>query len=319
MEHGQVAAVRPGAGTVGTRTVKGTAPLMSVPLLPRPRVLVVGIDGVRYDLLEQVPMPRLAEVAEAGFLAPVTVAESTPTMSGPCWATIVTGVEPAKHGVWGNHLGGNRLDVFPDFTTRLARGDRRRTFVAAGWDPLVIGESGGPLFRAPGRLCYVAPAEDTPEAWEVVDEEVTREAVDVLRDADPEASFVYLGAVDETAHFLGCGEEYRASMRAADERLGRLLDAVRARPGHAEEAWTVIVVTDHGHVDVGGHGGRTVEERTAWVACAGPGIPAAPPTGEIRHPDVAAQVYAALGRPIDPHWTLDGRPFPVAVPATAAA
>lgn len=264
-------------------------------------------------------MPRLAEVAEAGFLAPVTVAESTPTMSGPCWATIVTGVEPAKHGVWGNHLGGNRLDVFPDFTTRLARGDRRRTFVAAGWDPLVIGESGGPLFRAPGRLCYVAPAEDTPEAWEAVDEEVTREAVDVLRDADPEASFVYLGAVDETAHFLGCGEEYRASMRAADERLGRLLDAVRARPGHAEEAWTVIVVTDHGHVDVGGHGGRTVEERTAWVACAGPGIPAAPPTGEIRHPDVAAQVYAALGRPIDPHWTLDGRPFPVAVPATAAA
>ncbi|MFJ3790031.1 alkaline phosphatase family protein [Kitasatospora sp. NPDC090091] len=290
---------------------------MSIPPLPRPRVLVVGIDGVRYDLLEQVPMPRLAEVAEAGFLAPVTVADSTPTMSGPCWATIVTGVEPAKHGVWGNHFGGNRLDVFPDFATRLARQDGRRTFVAAGWDPLMIKESGGPLFRAPGRLSYIAPAADTPEAWEAVDEEVTREAVHVLTTADPEASFVYLGAVDETAHFLGCGEEYRASMRTADERLGRLLDAVRSRAGHADEAWTVIVVTDHGHVDAGGHGGRTPEERTAWVACAGPGIPAAPPTGGIRHPDVAAQVYAALGRPIDPHWTLDGRPFPVAQPAPA--
>ncbi|MFD0272972.1 alkaline phosphatase family protein [Kitasatospora sp. NPDC127111] len=291
---------------------------MLTPPPPRPRVLVVGIDGVRYDLLDQVPMPRLAEVAEAGFLAPVTVADSTPTMSGPCWATIVTGVEPAKHGVWGNHLGGNRLDVFPDFATRLARGDRRRTFVAAGWDPLMINESGGPLFRAPGRLAYIAPAEDTPEAWETVDEEVTREAVHVLSTADPEASFVYLGAVDETAHFLGCGEEYRASMRTADERLGRLLDAVRGRADYAQEAWTVIVVTDHGHVDAGGHGGRTVEERTAWVACAGPGIPAAPPVGEIRHPDVAAQVYAALGRPIDPHWTLDGRPFPVAEPVPAA-
>ncbi|WP_308222333.1 alkaline phosphatase family protein [Kitasatospora sp. A2-31] len=290
---------------------------MSTPPLPRPRVLVVGIDGVRYDLLGRVPMPRLTEVAEAGFLAPVTVAGSTPTMSGPCWATIVTGVEPAKHGVWGNHLAGNRLDVFPDFATRLARQDGRRTFVAAGWDPLMIKESGGPLFRAPGRLSYVAPAADTPEAWEAVDEEVTREAVHVLATTDPEASFVYLGAVDETAHFLGCGEEYRASMRTADERLGRLLDAVRSRADHADEAWTVIVVTDHGHVDAGGHGGRTPEERTAWVACAGPGIPAAPPTGEIRHPDVAAQVYAALGRPIDPHWTLDGRPFPVAQPAPA--
>ncbi|MFF4814213.1 alkaline phosphatase family protein [Kitasatospora sp. NPDC001309] len=292
---------------------------MSAVQWPRPRVLVVGIDGVRHDYLAQVPMPRLQEVAEAGFLVPVTVADSTPTMSGPCWATIVTGVEPAKHGVWGNHLGGNRLDVFPDFATRLNRGDRRRTFVAAGWDPLMINESGGPLFRAPGRLSYVAPAEDTPEAWEAVDEEVTREAVHVLGTADPEASFVYLGAVDETAHFLGCGEEYRASMRTADERLGRLLDAVRGREGYPQEQWTVIVVTDHGHVDAGGHGGRTVEERTAWVACAGHDIPAGPPAGEIRHPDVAAQVYASLLRPIDPHWTLDGRPFPIARPVPATA
>ncbi|MFJ9691076.1 alkaline phosphatase family protein [Kitasatospora sp. NPDC101183] len=285
---------------------------------PRPRVLVVGIDGVRHDYLTEVPMPRLQEVAEAGFLVPVTVADTVPTMSGPCWATIVTGVEPAKHGVWGNHLAGNRLDVFPDFATRLNRGDRRRTFVAAGWDPLMINEAGGPLFRAPGRLSYVAPAEDTPEAWETVDEEVTREAVHVLATADPEASFVYLGAVDETAHFLGCGDEYRASMRTADERLGRLLDAVRGRATYAEEQWTVIVVTDHGHVDAGGHGGRTDEERTAWVACAGHDIPAGPPLGEIRHPDVAAQVYASLLRPIDPHWTLDGRPFPLARPVAAA-
>ncbi|MFE3106304.1 alkaline phosphatase family protein [Kitasatospora indigofera] len=291
-------------------------PNMTTPRTPR--VLVVGIDGVRHDLLSEVAMPRLAEVAGAGFLVPVEVDADTPTMSGPCWATIVTGVTAAKHGVWGNHLAGNRLDVFPDFATRLAKLDGRRTFVAAGWEPLMLAMSGGPLFRAPGRSSYVAPAADTPEAWEEVDEEVTREAVHVLTTADPEASFVYLGAVDETAHFLGCGSRYRAAMRTADERLGRLLDAVRSRPGHRQEAWTVIVVTDHGHVDTGGHGGTTPEERTAWVACAGPDIPAAPPAGVIRHVDVAAQVYASLGRPADPHWTLDGRPFPVARLAPAA-
>ncbi len=289
-----------------------------MPTTPAPRVLVVGIDGVRHDLLAEVAMPRLAEVAGAGFLVPVQVGASTPTMSGPCWATIVTGVAAAKHGVWGNHLAGNRLDVFPDFATRLAA-EGRRTFVAAGWEPLMLAASGGPLFRAPGRLSYIAPAADTPEAWEDVDEEVTREAVHVLAGADPEASFVYLGAVDETAHFLGCGQRYRAAMRAADERLGRLLDAVRGRARYGQEAWTVIVVTDHGHVDAGGHGGDSPEERTAWVACAGPGIPAGPPAGEIRHADVAAQVYAALGRPIDPHWTLDGRPFPLAQPVPALA
>ena len=183
----------------------------------------------------------------------------------------------------------------------------------------MLAAAGGPMFRAPGRLSCIAPAADTPEAWEDVDEEVTREAVHALSGADPEASFVYLGAVDGTAHFLGCGSRYRAAMRAADERLGRLLDAVRGRPGYGREAWTVIVVTDHGHLDAGGHGGDSPEERTPWVACAGPDIPAGPPLGEIRHADAAAQVHRALGRPIDPHWTLDGRPFPLARPVSTRA
>ena len=286
------------------------------PAGPR-RVLVVGIDGVRLDLLPTLGTPHLDSVAAAGFLAPVEVDDATPTMSGPCWATIVTGVSVAKHGVFGNHFGGNRLDVFPDFTTRLAAEHRRRTFAAGGWEPLFLARQGGPLFAAPGRLSYVAPLEDTPEAWEVCDERVTAEAAYVLGgDDNPQASFVYLGAVDETAHFTGCGEEYRRAVVAADRRLGRLLEAVRNRPGFADEEWTVIVVTDHGHRDEGGHGGRSALERTAWVVASGPGIQAGAAVMTVRHVDVAAHVYAALEIAPDPHWTLDGRPFtPVAEPA----
>ncbi|MFF4160289.1 alkaline phosphatase family protein [Streptomyces sp. NPDC001678] len=289
------------------------------PASPAPRVLVVGIDGVRYDHLRELPTPNLDSVAASGFLVPVGIDPGTPTMSGPCWATIVTGVGPAKHGVWGNNLTGNRLDVFPDFATRLARQDGRRTFVAAGWDPLVVQRDGGPLFRAPARLSFVAPAAHTTEAWDECDEQVTAEAVHVLATADPEVSFVYLGAVDETGHLDGCGETYRQAVIRADERLGRLLAAVRGRASYAEEAWTVMVVTDHGHVDAGGHGGDTPEERTAWLAGCGPLFPPGTPVGTVRHPDVAAQVYASLGRAIDPHWTLDGRPFgqPAPVPAGA--
>ncbi|WP_369386244.1 alkaline phosphatase family protein [Streptomyces sp. CG1] len=286
------------------------------PAGPR-RVLVVGIDGVRLDLLPEVHTPHLDEVAAAGFLARAEVDDATPTMSGPCWATITTGVGVAKHGVLGNHFGGNRLDVFPDFTTRLAAVHRRRTFAVGGWEPLFLARSGGPLFAAPGRLSYIAPLADTPEAWEVCDERVTAEAEYVLGRGgdDPQASFVYLGAVDETAHFLGCGEKYRRSVEAADRRLGRLLDAVRSRPTHADEEWTVIVVTDHGHLDHGGHGGRTDLERTAWIAAYGPGIIPGRPVQPLHHTDVAAHVYAALEIVPDPHWTLDGRPFtPAAEP-----
>lgn len=285
---------------------------MPVPAPADRRVLVVGIDGVRLDTLRRLPTPHLDTLAAEGFLAPVEVDDRTPTMSGPCWATVVTGVGVDKHGVWSNDFGGHRLDVFPDFATRLARQYGRRTFVAAGWQPLMQVRDGGPLFRAPSRSVYVAPVEDTPEAWERCDEQITAEAARVLADAadDIAASFVYLGAPDETAHCLGCGEEYEASVRRADERVGRLLDAVRGRPTYGREHWTVLVVTDHGHVDAGGHGGRSAQERTAWLIAAGPGIGAAPAT--VRHVDVAAQVFTALGRDADRHWTLDGRPFTVA-------
>lgn len=280
--------------------------------MPRARrVLVVGIDGVRLDTLARVPTPHLDTVADSGFLAPVTVAESTPTMSGPCWATIVTGVRVTKHSVWSNDFTGHRLGVFPDFTTRLARQDGRRTYVAAAWEPLVTVADGGPMFRRPTRLTHHAPAADTPQAWEDADEATVRDAVAVLTHEDPEASFVYLGAPDETAHHLGCGPAYEESIAAADRRLGRLLTALRTRPAYADEAWTVLVVTDHGHRDEGGHGGASEAERTAWLACAGPDITAgARPLRPVRHEDVAAQVYAALDRTPDSHWTLDGTAVP---------
>ncbi|MEV4876245.1 HAD-IA family hydrolase [Streptomyces cyaneofuscatus] len=280
--------------------------------MPRARrVLVVGIDGVRLDTLARVATPHLDTVTEAGFLAPVTVAESTPTMSGPCWATIVTGVRVTKHAVWSNDFSGHRLGVFPDFTTRLARQDGRRTYAAAAWEPLVTVADGGPMFRRPTRLTHHAPAADTPRAWEDADEATVRDAVAVLTQEDPEASFVYLGAPDETAHHLGCGTAYEESIASADSRLGRLLTALRARPSYEEEAWTVLVVTDHGHRDEGGHGGTSEAERTAWLACAGPDITAgARPLRPVRHEDVAAQVYAALDRTPDSHWTLDGTAVP---------
>ncbi|MFF3159660.1 alkaline phosphatase family protein [Streptomyces sp. NPDC057910] len=280
------------------------------PAGPR-RVLVVGIDGVRFDMLAQLHTPHLDSVADAGFLAPVMVDPASPTLSGPGWATITTGVGVAKHGVYGNHLGGNRLDAFPDFTTRLAAVHRRRTLAVGGWEPLFLNREGGALFKGPSRLSYIAPREETPEAWEACDDQVTAEAEFVLSIGDdPQASFVYLGATDETAHFLGCGEEYRRAIARADRRLGRLLAAVQSRPGYDSEQWTVIVVTDHGHVQQGGHGGSSEAERTAWIAAQGPGIPSDQDLLlPLQHADVAAHVYASLDITPDPHWALDGRPF----------
>jgi hypothetical protein len=51
-------------------------------------VLVVGVDGVRFDFLGLASAPSVWGLGQAGFLAQVPVNEATPTWSGPCWALI---------------------------------------------------------------------------------------------------------------------------------------------------------------------------------------------------------------------------------------
>jgi hypothetical protein len=272
-------------------------------------VLVIGVDGVRFDYLGADATPAITGLGQAGFLAPVPVDEATPTWSGPCWATIATGTGVAGHGITGNDLTGHRLAEHPDFVTRATRAGLPTLLAVSGWPPLALAEDGGPLFaQASTREFVPVPQAGLAwddagagglAAWDAADEATTERAGAILA-ADtasaPRVSFVYLGAVDFAGHATGAGDAYRRALRAADQRVGRLLGAVQGRPSYAQERWTVVVVTDHGHLGEGGHGGREPEVTTAWAAAAGPGIaPSGPPL--ITHQDqVAALVLAASMR-----------------------
>jgi arylsulfatase A-like enzyme len=270
-------------------------------------VLVVGIDGVRYDTLREVATPHLDALEAAGFLRPLRVNAAGPTISGPSWSTIFTGVLTPDHGVVDNDFSGNRYADHPDVVS-LVRRQRPdvATWVGAAWVPLVTHASGGPLF-ADGGWSPATEPRHTCEEWLAADAEVTAHAVEYLTGhaADGGSLVVaYLGAPDEVAHLRGVGPEYRDAIAAADAHLGRLLAAVAGRDG---EDWTVIVVTDHGHVDAGGHGGDSDVERTAWIGARGPGLPTAH-LGALEHADVAAHTLAVLGvAPTSPAFI--GRPF----------
>lgn len=110
-------------------------------------VLVVGIDGVRYDTLLRVAAPASDGLVEEDLLRPVLVDSASPTISDPCWATIVTKVLPADHSITNNDFTGHRLDAHPkvvrltdDPTTgrrHLRRGGVGSTGPAGGWWPSV--------------------------------------------------------------------------------------------------------------------------------------------------------------------------------------
>jgi len=270
-------------------------------------VLVVGVDGVRFDLVGPDTAPSVWGLGQAGFLAPVPVGAATPTWSGPCWATIATGTGVAGHGITGNDLTGHRLAEHPDFVTRATRAGLPTLLAVSGWPLLALPEDGGPLFaEATWREFAAVPAtslawdsrdESSLASWDTADEATTGVAAAILAQEAPRVSFVYLGGVDITGHVTGAGAAYRTAVRAADRRVGRLVAAVRSRPSWARENWTIVVLTDHGHLDGGGHGGREPEVATAWAAAAGPGIrPGAPPL-ITRQEEVAPLVLAAAGCP----------------------
>ncbi|HET9973488.1 MAG TPA: alkaline phosphatase family protein [Streptosporangiaceae bacterium] len=285
-------------------------------------VLVIGVDGVRFDYLGPAATPAIWALGQAGFLTAVPVDETTPTWSGPCWATIATGTGVAGHGITGNDLTGHRLAGHPDFVTRATRAGLPTLLAVSGWPPLALAEDGGPLFAEATRREFV-PVPEGGLAWDAgqagaaelaagdaADQETAERAGAILAaDGDagpPRVSFVYLGAVDFAGHATGTGDAYRSALRAADQRVGRLLGAVSSSSrepwtvavvtSSSREPWTVAVVTDHGHLDEGGHGGREPEVTTAWAAAAGPGIaPGGRPPLITRQDQVAPLVLRAAG------------------------
>jgi arylsulfatase A-like enzyme len=262
------------------------------------RVVVFGVDGVRSDSLRAAHTPRIDAIEAAGFLGEFELSTAAPTMSGPTWATVATGVGPQLHGVYTNVFANHRLAAFPDFLTRAKR-KGLRTYLAASWGPLATTEYGGPIFGPPTWLDYV----DCDQlGCEVADEQLTTAAAHRLGTLDIDAAFVYLGDPDHVAHEIGTGAPYLAAIERADRQIGELLDVIAARPDHDPADWTYLVVTDHGHRDGGGHGQRSRWERSAWLAACGPRVPTAAPDG-LSHVDLAPTVLAALDLP---GYTEDG-------------
>jgi hypothetical protein len=290
----------------------------------RSKVLVVGMDGLRFDRLLALDAPVLAGLMSTGAYgtsklpygeagtprteSPGEVVPKTPepgdggrvirsrTDSGPGWSSIATGVWPDKHGVVDNGFESPQFQKFPDFLSRATTARPGLTTSAFfSWAALAEHGAFGPAIDHRFVLDGYAVG------WAAADKQVAEAAERHLAEEDP----------DEVAHDLGphC-PEYAAALQAQDAYLGRLLDAVRARPSYPGERWTVLVTTDHGHVDEGGHGGTSDEERTVFVIAGRLGEDlGGRPLAAPRLVDVGPTALVALGVPVDPAWDLDGTPL----------
>lgn len=302
--------------------VAAKAKLKGPPGTSRDKVLVIGTDGTRWDKIEEAQLagraPNLARLASQGFGVPSLLRYQPPgalTLSEVGWCSIATGVWPGKHGVRGYRINMDPLQAtkngYDDFLTR-AEQERPRlsTFVASDWDNIALHRNGGPIFGDDIDARFTVSPPGSIAGYDRGDEQVTRAAVRYLRRGSPDAGFVYLGVVDETAHIIGSATPgYIDAIEATDARIGRLVRAIRSRP--RRERWTILVTTDHGERDLSSgtpfsHGFGSTLERTSFVIASGAGI-ARREQRSARIVDIAPTALSRLGINVKPTWRLDGR------------
>ncbi|WP_395360769.1 alkaline phosphatase family protein [Streptomyces sp. YH02] len=302
-----------GATAAVAATGLATAPAAraAAPTLPngtsKDKVLVVGMDGLRHDRIDAAKAPHLKAMMANGTygLSLLYANPMAATSSGPGWSTISTGVWPDKHGVKDNSFTGKNYGQYPGFLARLAQiRPELSTYAAVDWKPLDA--QGTVTTGADAKLVLDGDA----DGYVGHDATIASEAESVLRNQNPDVLFVYFGQSDIVGHNSGAGSQaYLDVIAVQDTYVGRLWAAIKARPTYAEERWTVIVTTDHGHADAGGHGGSSIEERRTFVLAQGPGIAAGARPIDTRLVDVAATVFRQLGITPDPAWGLDGKPI----------
>lgn len=266
------------------------------------KVLVIGLDGFPYGRMDASLTPFLSSLVGQGLFATGQLYGSVaaPTLSGPGWSTVATGVWADKHGVRGNEFTTTRFDAYPDFLSRVKDAEPGAyTFAAVDWAPLI--ERG--VFSRRADRVYVGDG----DSFEARDQAVASVAERTLRQERCDASFVYFGQVDVAGHDYGVSSpQCQRAMSKVDGHVRGLMEAIERRPSRQAEDWTVIVTTDHGQAAGGGHGADSVQERGVFALVVSPFVTPDSRRSDLSQTEVAATALDALGIPVEPAWNLDG-------------
>lgn len=230
----------------------------------KPKILLIGIDGLMlHRVLAKESANHLKFLKDNSFFADTEV--DLPTVSGPSWSTLLTGKRQDVHKVTDNKFENHNLKEAPDFLTQALKIDPSLvTYVAAGWPPLIDLEDVGPVIADSGHIRFHNDGETL--GYLQVDNEVFDHAFETIKSIKPDLSFVYFCGVDEAGHKYGSvNEPYFEAASRIDGYVKKLHELLISQ----DEQWILIIVTDHGHRDEGGHGGDSPQERASFIIAHG--------------------------------------------------
>jgi predicted AlkP superfamily pyrophosphatase or phosphodiesterase len=218
----------------------------------KPTVILIALDGFRYDYLEKYQPPFLNKLAREGVRAKWLI-PSFPTKTFPNHYTVATGLYPANHGLVENNI--------YDFGAVFGLNKREEVQNPRWW-------GGEPIWvtaKKQGQIAasYFFPGTETaiqgvtPDVFRVYNGKVPNEMrvdkvlswLDFPAEKRPTIITLYFSDVDDAGHeFSPDAEETRYAVLNVDRYLARLYEGLKQRE-IADEV-NLILFSDHGMASV---------------------------------------------------------------------
>lgn len=270
-----------------------TAAVTAIPAAPS-TVILISVDGLRATTVGTGSMPALDAMAASGVRA-AWLTPSYPTQTFPNHYTLVTGLRPDHHGIVHNTMLDATLGRF------VSKSETARDGSWWGGEPIWVtlqkqGGSAATMFW-PGSEAEIAG--QRPRYFKIYDKQMQANArvdqvlswLDLPTAERPQLITLYFENYDVAGHATGADSKQAiAALKMIDAALAHLRDGLRDRGMDAST--NLIVVSDHGMIDVRGEDVRYLDDL----------VPAehfhivhlGPLAGVNPKPEYAAQVEKAL-------------------------
>ena len=214
----------------------------------KPTVILVSLDGFRWDYIDKYKPTTLRKLAREGVRAKWMI-PSFPTKTFPNHYSIVTGLYPQNHGIVENNVYdfgevftmSKREEVEnprwwlgePIWVTAEKQGQRAASYFWVGSETVIGGVSPTTWRKYNG---------DVPNTMRV---DKVLGYLDQPADKRPTMITLYFSATDDVGHEFGPdAEETGYAVREVDSYIERLVEGLKRRG--TDKAVNIIIVSDHG-------------------------------------------------------------------------
>lgn len=220
------------------------------------KVVFVLIDGLS-EIVAHNMLGYMEGMAEQGVALRTTVRSVLPSLSRPCYASMLTGQEPARHGITTNDQT-HRIETTSVFDI-LSKSERTSAVAGYHWMSELFSRGSFDYIRdreqdhnsqgiTHGRFYF---EDGYPDTHVFVDAERLRQA------HDPDLLVIHPMGCDDAGHRFGsASKEYAISAGRMDFLLAKFV------PIWWTKGYHIIVTADHGMNEHGLHGGTEASVRT---------------------------------------------------------